>query len=100
LPKLILVNKILFLHDLWNNGQVLKLSYPHLHSYAMFDKVSLKLILQLDNIQNHFNLPLSEEAYEQFCDLNALLLSLQANGQDDVWSYTWVIVKFLFRRLI
>jgi hypothetical protein len=73
---------------------VLKLTYPQLHSYAKSNKVSLKSILQLDNIQNHFNLPLSEEAYEQFCDLNVLLLSLQANGQDDVWSYVWGTSKF------
>jgi hypothetical protein len=77
---------ILFWRDLCN-GQVLELTYPQFHSYTESDNVSLKLILQLDNIQNHFYLPLSEEAYEQFCDLNVLLLSLQANGQDDGWSY-------------
>jgi hypothetical protein len=77
---------ILFWHDLWNE-LVLKLTYPQLHSYAKSNRVSLKSILQLDNIQNHFNLPFSKEAYEQFCDLNVLLLSLQANDQDDVWFY-------------
>jgi hypothetical protein len=70
---------ILFWHDLWNE-QVLKLTYPRLHSFAKSDKVSLKSILQLDNIQNHFNLRLSKEAYEQFCDLNVLLHSLQIDG--------------------
>jgi hypothetical protein len=52
---------------------VLKLSYPQLHSYAKNDKVTLRSILQLDNIQDYFNLPLSQEAYEKFCDLNILL---------------------------
>jgi hypothetical protein len=49
----------------------------------MNDKVSLKTILQLDNIQSLFILPLSEEAYEQFCDLNVLMQSLQVDGQND-----------------
>jgi hypothetical protein len=35
---------ILFWQDLWN-GQVLKLAYPQLHSYAKNCKVSLKTIL-------------------------------------------------------
>jgi hypothetical protein len=34
---------ILFWQDLWN-GQVLKLAYPQLHSYAKNCKVSLKTI--------------------------------------------------------
>jgi hypothetical protein len=77
---------ILFWQDLWN-GQVLKLTYPQLHSFAKNDKVSLKTILQLDNIQSHFNLPLSEEAYKQLCDLNILMQSLPVDGENDVWSY-------------
>lgn len=79
---------ILFWQDLWN-GQVLKLAYPQLHSYAKNDKVCLHTILHLDNIQNHFNLPLSEVAYEQYCDLIILLQSLPADGGNDVWSYIW-----------
>jgi hypothetical protein len=63
---------------------MLKLSYPQLHSIAKSDKVSLKSILELNNIHSHFNLPLSEEAYEQFCELEIFLFSMQANGQDDV----------------
>jgi hypothetical protein len=54
---------ILFWQDLWN-GQVLKLTYPQFHYFAKSYRISLKSILELDNIQNHFHLPLSEEAYE------------------------------------
>jgi hypothetical protein len=70
---------ILFWQDLWN-GQVLKLSYPQLHSYAKNDKVTLRSILQLDNVQDHFNLRLSEEACDQFCEPNVLLQALPAEG--------------------
>jgi hypothetical protein len=79
---------ILFWNDLWN-GQVLKLTYPQLHSFAKSDKVTLKTIMQMDNIQSHFNLPLSEEAYKQFCDLNVLLHALHVDSQNDVWSYIY-----------
>jgi hypothetical protein len=74
---------ILFWQDLWN-GQVLKLAYPELHSYAKNDMVSLLSILHLDNIQNYFNLPLSEVAYEQYCDLIIQLQSLPVDGGNDV----------------
>jgi hypothetical protein len=74
---------ILFWQDLWN-GQVLKLAYPELHSYAKNDMVSLLSILHLDNIQNYFNLPLYEVAYEQYCDLIIQLQSLPADGGNDV----------------
>jgi hypothetical protein len=67
---------ILFSHDLWN-GQVLKLSFPQLHSYAKSDKGAISLVLQIENFQEHFHLPLLEIAYEQFCELIVLLQSLQ-----------------------
>jgi hypothetical protein len=60
-----------------------------LHSYAKNDKITLKSILQLDNFQSHFHLLLSEEAYEQFCDIHILLQTLQPVGEDDHWSYIW-----------
>jgi hypothetical protein len=68
---------------------VLKLPCPQLHSFAKTDKITLKIILQLDNIQSHFHLPISEDAYEQFCDMNILLQTLQTLGLNDVLSYMW-----------
>jgi hypothetical protein len=59
---------ILFWHDLWNR-QVLKLSFPQLHSYAKSDKGTISSILQMENFQEHFHLPLSEIAYEQLCEV-------------------------------
>jgi hypothetical protein len=88
---------ILFWQDLWN-GHVLKLSFPQLHSYAKNDKVSVFSILQLDNIQNHFKLPLSEVAYEQYCELMILLQSLPAEVGNDVWSYIWGNREFSIKK--
>jgi hypothetical protein len=70
---------ILFWHDLWNR-QVLKLSFPQLHSYAKSDKGTISSILQMENFQEHFHLPLSEIAYEQLCEVIVLLQSLPAEG--------------------
>jgi hypothetical protein len=59
---------ILLWHDLWNN-QVLKLSFPQLYSFVKNDLITLSSMLQVEDFAYHFNLPLSEIAYEQFCEL-------------------------------
>jgi hypothetical protein len=79
---------ILFWHDLWN-GHVLNLRFPQLHSFAKNDLVLVFSMLHMDNLQNHFNLLLSEEAYEQYCDLVLVLQTLPSVGENDVWSYIW-----------
>jgi hypothetical protein len=63
---------ILFWHDLWN-GQVCKASFPHLHSFAKSDSVTICSVLQMESFYDHFQLPLSEIAFEQFCELSMLL---------------------------
>jgi hypothetical protein len=79
---------ILFWHDLWNN-QVLKLSFPQLHSFAKSDTITLRSVLQTKNFEDLFNLPLSEVAYEQFCELIILLQGLPVSEKNDKWSYIW-----------
>jgi hypothetical protein len=66
---------ILLWHDLWNN-QVLKHSFPRLHYFAKNDLITLSSMLQAEDFADHFNLPLSEIAYEQYCELAILLQSL------------------------
>jgi hypothetical protein len=34
-------------------------------------------------------LPLSKEAYAQFCELGTLLQSIQLNSDKDTWNYIW-----------
>jgi hypothetical protein len=52
---------------------VLKLSFTQLHSFAKNDLIMLSSILQIQDFAYHFNLPMSEIAYEQFCELDILL---------------------------
>jgi hypothetical protein len=70
---------ILFWHDLWN-VHVMKASFPHLHSFAKSDVITVISVLQLEHFQDHFNLPLSEIAFEQFCEVSMIIQSLQMMG--------------------
>jgi hypothetical protein len=79
---------ILFWHDLWN-GHVLKVSFPHLHSFAKSDIITLSSVLHMESFQEHFNLPLSEIAFDQFCELTVMLQILTEDDQNDKWSYIW-----------
>jgi hypothetical protein len=73
---------ILFWHDLWN-GRVMKASFSHLHSFAKSDAITISSVLQLEHFQDHFNLPLSDIAFEQFCEVSMIIQSLPEDGQLD-----------------
>jgi hypothetical protein len=79
---------ILFWQDLWN-GKVLSQSYPHLHSLTNNENITLQSVLQLNELQELFHLPLSDEAYTQFCDLNIYLHAMQANNDANQCKYIW-----------
>jgi hypothetical protein len=79
---------ILFWHDLWNN-HVLKLSFPQLHSFAKSDSITLRAVMKTEDFEDLFNLPLSEIAYEQICELIIFLQGLPVSEQNDKWSYIW-----------
>jgi hypothetical protein len=45
--------------------------------------------MEQDDLQSLFRLPLFEEAYEQYCELNIFLHSIHLSGENDGWSYIW-----------
>jgi hypothetical protein len=59
------------------------------YSFAKDKKVSVKTVLELDALEDHFHLPLSVEAYQQFCELELYLQSLPRDSGTDKWSYIW-----------
>jgi hypothetical protein len=61
-----------FWDDLWN-GHILKFLYPQLRSFARNGTITVKEALSMEFFQDLFHLPLSEEAYEQFCELDITL---------------------------
>jgi hypothetical protein len=63
---------ILFLSNMWT-GKILKLEYAQLFSFAINAKITLKTLVELEEFQDLFHLPLTEEAYEQFCELDIYL---------------------------
>jgi hypothetical protein len=79
---------ILFWHDLWN-GQLLKASFPHLYSFVKNENVTVKTVLEMESFDEHFHLPLSEIAFEQYCELSLNLQSLPDGERDGMWSFIW-----------
>jgi hypothetical protein len=79
---------VLFWNDLWN-GRILNQAYPHLFSFTNKENITLQKVFQLDELHNLFNLPLSEEAFTQLCDLDVYLQTLQLNDSTDQWKYIW-----------
>jgi hypothetical protein len=48
--------------------------------------------MEQESLQDLFNVPLSEEAYDQFCELDIFLLqSLDLSNESDTWKYIWGI---------
>jgi hypothetical protein len=73
---------ILFWQDMWN-GKILKLSYRELFSFAINAEVTVKSVLQAEAFEDNFHLPLSVEAYDQFCELEIYMQSLQQSNDKD-----------------
>jgi hypothetical protein len=44
-------------------------------------------MLESESFQGNFHLPLSEEAYEQFCELEIYVQSMEMSGEKDSRSY-------------
>jgi hypothetical protein len=69
--------------------RVLRLQFPHLHSFVINKNLTVKVAMEQDHLQDLFHLPLSEEAYDQFNELDVILQSLQLIREKDSWSYIW-----------
>jgi hypothetical protein len=70
----------------WADPQFL---YPQLHSFAINVSITVKEALNLEFLQDLFHLSLSQEAYEQLCELDITIQSLQHNEKQGSWSYIW-----------
>jgi hypothetical protein len=83
---------ILFWKDLWN-GSILQYSYPQLFSSAKDENISVLSVLQHGSLEELFHLPFSKEAFEQFCEFQILVQSLDLNNNHDtghisgVWEF-------------
>jgi hypothetical protein len=78
-----------FWEDRWSNS-VLAISYPRLASFALNNAASIKDILEANNRDFIFILPLSQEALQEFEQLQDSLLALELNENNpDQWKPDW-----------
>jgi hypothetical protein len=79
---------VLFWDDLWNRG-ILAQQYPELFSFACNTKLSIKEAKQKEHLFHIFQLPLSEQAYEQYLELNEAWEQITIINSKDKWKYIW-----------
>jgi hypothetical protein len=82
-------DSILFWNDKWN-GILFSEKYPRLHSFALDTLLSVKEVIQCQDRSSLFYLPLSQQAYEEFNNMQLFLdtISLNSSGTD-VWVTIW-----------
>lgn len=71
--------------DLWN-GKVPMISYPELYSFSKSNTTILGEAKNRNNILDLFNLPLSQEAFNQPGQLQQDLSLLELNENNDIWT--------------
>jgi len=83
--------------DLWN-GQVRKLQFPKLYSFAKNKSISLSKALGIVTFHDLFSLPVSIEAYNQLQDFQLELSEILLNDENDRWTYIWGNNQFSFAK--
>lgn len=63
-------------------------SFWELHSFATNTQVSSENILTMANLEEHFHIPLSVQAFKQFNMLQQSLETIQIQENNDQWAYT------------
>jgi hypothetical protein len=79
---------IFFWDDLWNKG-IPAQQYPELFSFACNSKLSIKEAKQKEHLFKKFQLPLSEQAYEQYLELNEAWEQITILNAKDNWKFIW-----------
>jgi len=74
--------------DMWL-GMAPETSFPELYSFAKNKRITVAMAMLVDGPQDLFHLPLSEEAYAQFIQLQTILQSLQLTDDKDSWGFIW-----------
>ena len=80
---------VLFWEDLWNS-EVLSLKFPSLFSFVKNQRISIKEVMETEDLDSLVFLPLSEQAYSQLHTLQTDLVSVPYNFEDlDRWTFMW-----------
>lgn len=79
--------------DMWDD-KVPKQVFLELFSFAKSQTSTLAVAKRINPLSDLFHLPLSEQAYSQFLQLDSELQQLTLNDDSDKWSYLWSSGKF------
>jgi hypothetical protein len=80
---------VLFWKDVWNNNH-LDEAFPRLFSFAKNQDISVAEFLQNNIIEDQFHTPLSNEAFQEYQELQNLIQNLQIQEKEkDKWHYIW-----------
>lgn len=77
-----------FWQDQWSDIVPMQV-FPELYSFTKKKNLSLHKVYGMPYLSNLFHLPLSLEAYDQFCALQNMMDNLELNGWNDIWMYIW-----------
>jgi hypothetical protein len=83
--------------DLWL-GRIPRTEFPELYSFTKKPYMSLAEAKISQSLIGTFHLPLSVEAYEQFLQLQDLILQCNQTEEEDTWSYIWGTAEFSSKR--
>jgi hypothetical protein len=79
---------VLAWEDLWQGGVILKEAFSELYSFTKHKQISIQKALQ-GNLADLFHIPLSEQAYSQFLQVQTIFQSISQQDENDKWSYIW-----------
>ncbi|XP_071685170.1 uncharacterized protein [Lolium perenne] len=86
----------LFWTDLWGDS-CLHHKFPHLLTFAKKTDLSVSKVMHMEYLQDMFHLPLSQQAFAEFEQLEILCDSIQFEDNEhvsDSWTYIWGSDKF------
>jgi hypothetical protein len=82
--------------DLWKDNCLFQ-KFPHLVSFAKKMDITVHEVMQTEFLEDLFHLPLSQEAYTEFQNIETLCeytYERMTSGEIDNWSYIWNSSEF------
>jgi hypothetical protein len=90
-----------FWTDMWNDEECLHQKFNHLVTFAKNTELSIHSVIHTEYLEDLFHLPLSQQAFQEFEQLENLCeVALQRvqEGEADKWKYIWGNFSFTSRK--
>jgi hypothetical protein len=79
---------VLLWHDMWNSS-IKSLYSTELFSDTTQINITVQQAKEMENLHDMFQLPMSNEAFQQYLNLMEELANLPKTQDKDVWTYIW-----------